>query len=122
MSHQDFKVVVFNTKEQKKNNEKKKEVDKKISQKQIQTNDNSILKIQADKKFGQLLSQSRLVCGYKTQSDFIKKLNQNGLNISAQIYSKWENNKENPTNEQISKIEKVLKVKLPRNKKVIFDI
>lgn len=122
MSHQDFKVVVFNTKEQMKNNEKKKEVDKKISQKQIQTNDNSILKIKADKKFGQLLSQSRLVCGYKTQSDFVKKLNQNGLNISAQIYSKWENNKENPTNEQISKIEKVLKVKLPRNKKVIFDI
>lgn len=119
MEGQDFKVVVFNTKEKKALDQNKKEVQKKISQKQVSSNDNEVIKVQADKKLGQLLSQSRLTKGFKTQGDFVKELNQrSNLNISAQIYSKWESNKEVPTNEQIAKMEKILQIKLPRNKKV----
>ena len=68
---------------------------------------------------GLLLSQARLLKNFKTQNDFVKELNQKtNLNISVQIYNKWESNKENPSNEQIAKIEKLLGVKLPRNKKI----
>ena len=127
MSHQDFKTVVFsnvsNT-SKKVDNENKKEVTKKISQKQVTTNDNEVIKIQTDKKLGQILSQARLAKGFKTQVDFVKELNQKktNLNISLQIYTRWENNKEVPTNEQIAKIEKLLSVKLPRVKKVRFEL
>ena len=119
MEHQDFKTVVFNSKEKKAVDQNKKELQKRISQKQVSSNDNEVVKVQADKKLGQLLSQARLAKGFKTQGDFIKELNQKtNLNISAQIYGKWESNKEVPTNEQIAKMEKVLTVKLPRNKKI----
>ena len=123
MEHQDFKTVVFNSKEKKVLEQNKKEVQKRISQKQVLSNDNEVIKIQADKKLGQLLSQARLAKGFKTQGGFIKELNQKiNLNISSQIYSKWESNKEVPTNDQIAKMEKVLCVKLPRNKKVKKEI
>ena len=125
MEHQDFKTITFNSKEKKAVDQNKKEVQKKISQKQVTqatSGDNEIVKVQADKKLGQLLSQARLAKGFKTQGDFIKELNQKtNLNISSQIYSKWESNKEVPTNEQISKMEKVLNTKLPRNKKIKID-
>ena len=122
MDHQDFKTVVFNQKEKKAIDQNKKEVQKRISQKQVSSNDNEVVKVQADKKLGQLLSQARLAKGFKTQGDFIKELNQKtNLNISAQIYSKWESNKEVPTNEQIAKMEKVLTAKLPRNKKIKIE-
>jgi ribosome-binding protein aMBF1 (putative translation factor) len=122
MEHQDFKTITFNTKEKKVIDQNKKEVQKRISQKQVSSNDNEVVKVQADKKLGQLLSQARLAKGFKTQGDFIKELNQKtNLNISPQIYSKWESNKEVPTNEQIAKMEKVLTVKLPRNKKIKIE-
>ena len=119
MEHQDFKTVVFNSKEKKVLEQNKKEVQKKISQKQVSTNDDKIIKIEADKKLGQILSQARISKGFNKQSDFVKELSQKAhLNVSAQIYSKWESNKEVPSNEEISKIEKLVGVKLPRNKKV----
>lgn len=125
MEHQDFKTVVLNNvsvKEKKAVDQNKKEVQKRISQKQVSSNDNEVVKVQADKKLGQLLSQARLAKGFKTQGDFIKELNQKtNLNISPQIYSKWESNKEVPTNEQIAKMEKVLTTKLPRNKKIKIE-
>lgn len=122
MEHQDFKTITFNSKEKKVLDQNKKEVQKRISQKQVSSNDNEIVKVQADKKLGQLISQARLAKGFKTQGDFIKELNQKtNLNISSQIFSKWENNKEVPTNEQIAKMEKVLITKLPRNKKIKID-
>ena len=125
MEHQDFKTIVLNNvsaKGKKAVDENKKEVQKRISQKQVSSNDNEVVKVQADKKLGQLLSQARLAKGFKTQGDFIKELNQKtNLNISPQIYSKWESNKEVPTNEQIAKMEKVLTTKLPRNKKIKID-
>lgn len=122
MEHQDFNTVTFNAKTEKDKKQENKEIEKKISQKQVTTNDNEVVKIESDKKLGQLLSQSRLTMGFKTQSDFIKELNQKtNMNISIQIYSKWESNKEVPTNEQIAKMEKLLKVKLPRNKKIKIE-
>ena len=125
MEHQDFKTITFNSKEKKVLDQNKKEVQKRISQKQVTqvtSGDNEIVKVQADKKLGQLISQARLAKGFKTQGDFIKELNQKtNLNISSQIFSKWENNKEVPTNEQIAKMEKVLTTKLPRNKKIKID-
>lgn len=122
MEHQDHNTIVFNSGNKNKIDENKKEIQKKVSQKQVTTNDSEIVKVQADKKLGQLLSQSRLTKGFKTQGDFIKELNQKtNLNVSSQVYSKWENNKEVPTNEQIAKMEKVLGVKLPRNKKIKIE-
>ena len=122
MEHQDFNTITFNQKEKKAIDQNKKEVQKRISQKQVTSNDNEVVKVQADKKLGQLLSQARLAKSFKTQGDFIKELNQKtNLNISPQIYGKWESNKEVPTNEQIAKMEKVLSVKLPRNKKIKID-
>ncbi len=118
MEHQDFKTIIFNSKNVKDEN-KNKEVQKKVSQKQIKTNDDEIIKTEIGKKFGQILSQGRISKGFKKQSDFVKELSQRAhLNVSLQIYSKWESNKEVPTNDEISKIEKVLGVKLPRNKKI----
>ena len=118
MDHQDFKPIVFNSNEKKEIKESQKEILKKISQKQVCTNDNEIIKIFPHKKLGQLLSQGRLAKNFKTQNDFVKELNQKtNLHISIQIYSKWESNREIPTNEQIAKMEKILMIKLPRNKK-----
>ena len=43
------------------------------------------------------------------------------MKISLHLYTKWEANKEIPTNEQNAKMEKILGVKLPRNKKVKIE-
>lgn len=112
---QDWNTIVFNSKENKQKKEKDKEIEKRVSQKVLNSED---VKIVADKKLGQILSQARIAKGINKQSDFVIELNKVGLNISVQIYSKWESNKEIPTNEQIAKMEKVLSIKLPRNKKV----
>jgi len=112
---QDWNTIVFNSKESKQKNEKNKEIEKRVSQKVVNSED---VKIVADKKLGQILSQARLAKGINKQSDFVNELNKVGLNISVQIYSKWESNKEIPTNEQIAKMERVLSIKLPRNKKI----
>ena len=74
MEHQDFKTLVFSQKEKKAVDQNKKEVQKRISQKQVTSNDNEVVKVQADKKLGQLLSQARLAKGFKTQGDFIEVL------------------------------------------------
>ena len=119
MEHQDFKTIILNPKHKKKIEIVKKDTEKKLSQKQVKTTEEEIIKIEADKKLGQILSQARISKGFNKQSDFVKELsNKVNLNVSLQIYSKWESNKEVPTNEQISKMEKFLCIKLPRNKKV----
>lgn len=115
---QDWNTIIFNSKDNKQKTEKNKEIQKKISQKVV---NNEETKIVADKKLGQILSQARLAKGINKQSDFVNELNKVGLNISVQIYSKWESNKEIPTNEQIAKMERVLSIKLPRNKKIKID-
>lgn len=120
MEHQDFKQVIFNKSNGRNgsngsNGRNKTEISKKISQ--LQT-DLENVKIESDKKLGKLMSQARLAKGFNTQLEAVKEINsKTNLNISQQIYSRWESNKEAPTNEQIAKMEKVFGVKLPRNKK-----
>ena len=116
MEHQDFNTVIFtkNTK-----TEKNKEIQNKISKKETNLED---IKIQGDKKLGQLLSQGRLAKGFNKQSDFVNEFNsKSNIKISLQLYTKWEANKDFPTNEQIAKMEKILCIKLPRNKKIKIE-
>lgn len=116
MEHQDFNTVTFNSKGEKEKQQKDKEKSKANSQRVINAEE---VKIEADKKLGQILAQSRLAKGFNSQVNFVKELNgRTNLNISQQLYGRWEANKEAPTNEQIAKMEKVLGVKLPRNKKI----
>jgi ribosome-binding protein aMBF1 (putative translation factor) len=120
MDHQDFKPVILNSKQRKDSEVIAKETQKRISQKVKDIADTlETVKIEADKKLGQQLSQARIAKGFNKQSDFVNEINsKSNLKISLQIYTKWESNKEIPTNEQIAQMEKILGVKLPRNKKV----
>ena len=45
----------------------------------------------------------------------------NELGISEQVLGRWETNKETPENKDIAKIEKLLRIKLPRAQKVKID-
>ena len=107
---QDFQVITFNAKVDSQKKDQNKEVQKNISQRTVSPED---VKIEADKKLGKILSQARITKGYNSQKEFASK-----LGISSSIYTKWENNSEVPTNEQIAKMEKILGIKLPRNKKI----
>lgn len=120
MEHQDFKPVILNSKQRKDSEVIAKETQKRISQKVKDLAETlETVKIEADKKLGQQLSQARIAKGFNKQSDFVNEFNsKSNLKISLQIYTKWESNKEIPTNEQIAKMEKILGVKLPRNKKL----
>ena len=73
------------------------------------------IKMEAPTNLGQLILQAR-----NTKSKTQKVL-ATELKISASILSRWETNKEAPTNKQIADIEKTLGVKLPRSKKVNVD-
>ena len=117
MQHQDFNTIIFNSGN---NNISEKKKEKKEGKTPLMS-DNDTIKIEPDKKLGQLLSQGRLTKGFKTQNDFVKELIKNKLNISIQIYNKWESNKDIPTNQQIAIMEKVLSIKLPRNKKIKIE-
>ncbi len=111
MEHQDFNIVTFNSKFDKLKLDKEKE--KKISQKIVSTEN---IKIEPPKNLGLLICQARTSKGIKTQKDLSILLGVNILTVQ-----KWENNKCTPSNLEISKIEKTLGVKLPRNKKIKID-
>jgi DNA-binding transcriptional regulator YiaG len=64
---------------------------------------------------GKLIAQSRLTLN-SDQKRFAAL-----LGVSTQMLSRWECNKELPTNAQIALIEKITKVKLPRCKKVVVS-
>jgi DNA-binding transcriptional regulator YiaG len=64
---------------------------------------------------GKLIAQSRLTLN-KDQKQFAAL-----LGVSQQMLSRWECNKELPTNAQIALIEKITKVKLPRCKKMVVS-
>jgi DNA-binding transcriptional regulator YiaG len=64
---------------------------------------------------GKLIAQSRLTLN-SDQKQFAAL-----LGVSTQMLSRWECNKELPTNAQIALIEKITKVKLPRCKKVVVS-
>ena len=104
--HQDWDTVVF------KSNPKQPVVNK-TKPKQLSSDEE--IKIEQPKQLGQLILQARTTCN-KTQ-----KVLANDLGIAVQILSRWETNKEYPDNKQISNIEKILKIKLPRSKKKIVS-
>jgi ribosome-binding protein aMBF1 (putative translation factor) len=64
---------------------------------------------------GKIIAQARVING-KNQKELASS-----IGISQLILSRWEANKELPTNSQIALLEKTLKVKLPRCQKVYVD-
>jgi ribosome-binding protein aMBF1 (putative translation factor) len=64
---------------------------------------------------GKIIAQARVING-KNQKELASM-----IGISQQILSRWEANKDLPTNSQIALLEKTLKVKLPRCQKVYVD-
>jgi ribosome-binding protein aMBF1 (putative translation factor) len=111
MEHQDWTPVILNKTEDKDNNINKKKNKIKLSQKPPEED----IKMEPSTKLGQLICQARTAKS-KTQ----KQLSAN-LGISNSVLSRWETNKEVPSNADIAKIEKVLGIKLPRSKKVKVD-
>jgi ribosome-binding protein aMBF1 (putative translation factor) len=110
MDCQDWKQVTFKTI----STNEKKEAAKKIHSKK--TNDDpEKVKMEPPKQLGQLIAFAR--CS--------KTLNQKQLacqlGISQQILSRWESNREVPSNLEIAKINKLLGVKLPKCKKVAIE-
>jgi|TARA_Y100000389_G_C17455880_1_gene518125 ribosome-binding protein aMBF1 (putative translation factor) len=104
MEHQDWKPVTLNN-----NSYKQKNVDKSkiVSQHQPDVE----RKMEAPSKLGQLICQGRTV---KNKN---QKLLASELGISVQVLSRWETNKELPSNADIAKIERVLGIKMPRAKR-----
>ena len=101
MEHQDWNVVSLNTKKGVKPN------------KHIQSKPSLAKQLVINEPLGKLIAQSRLTLN-KDQKCFATL-----LGVSQQMLSRWESNKELPTNAQIALIEKITKVKLPRCKKVV---
>ena len=106
MDHQDWNNITFNNVQ---NKEKKEKVNTNKAPNSEKTH------LEAPKELGKTIAQART----------LKKKNQKelatDLGISQQLLSRWESNKEIPTNAQIAIIEKNLGVKLPRCKKVKND-
>ena len=112
MKHQDWNNIIINasgTKE-KTTLQKKSETSKSIHVTPPET-----IKMEAPSNLGQLISQAR------NTKKITQKALATDLQISPSILSRWETNKEVPTNGEIAKIEKKLGVKLPRSKKVKVD-
>ncbi len=105
MEHQDWNNVTFN-----KSNLNKRTQATKINSNKVLNQEE--VKIEAPKGLGKLISQARTT----------KKKNQKELatliGVNQQILARWENNKEIPNNLQITIIEKILEIKLPRIKKI----
>jgi len=110
MEHQDWdNIIIHNPLASKERVLEKKQQNKAFSQKEVGPEE---AHLEASKLLGQLISQARTLKG-KTQKEFATE-----LSISSQILSRWESNKEIPTNAQIALIEKKTGIKLPRAKKV----
>ncbi len=104
--HQDWNVVTFSSK----SNLPKKQISK---PKVLESNQE--IKYEQPKQLGPLILQARTTCK-KNQKELA-----NQLGIAVQILSRWETNKEVPDNKQIANIERILRIKLPRSKKVIVS-
>ena len=105
MDHQDWTPVVLNARTE--------QVKKKKSQKIIsQLTPSEDTKMETPTNLGQLICQARTAKS-KTQKQLSAE-----LGISTSVLSRWETNKEVPTNAQIALIANKLGVILPRSKKV----
>ena len=105
-NHQDWNTITFTNKPK---------VEKKPISKPKVLESNQEIKYEQPKQLGQLILQARTTCK-KNQKELA-----NQLGIAVQILSRWETNKEIPDNKQIANIERTLRIKLPRSKKVIVS-
>jgi ribosome-binding protein aMBF1 (putative translation factor) len=108
MEHQDWNSIKLNTPAvQKKDNIKKPQIGSNKVEK--------VEKIIMKEPLGKIIAQARVING-KNQKELAS-----AIGISQQMLSRWEANKDLPTNSQIALLEKTLKVKLPRCQKVYVD-
>jgi DNA-binding transcriptional regulator YiaG len=105
MEHQDWNAIALNPKKNVKFDNTSNPKPKPIIVKQLVSSE----------PIGKLIAQSRLTLN-KDQKQFAAL-----LGVSQQMLSRWECNKELPTNAQIALIEKITKVKLPRCKKMVVS-
>ena len=105
MDHQDWNIVKINASNKSKKPQQPQQPPQ-PPQPQMTT------KIIMKEPLGKLIAQARVITG-KTQKDLALM-----VGISQQVLSRWEANKELPSNAQIALLEKTLKVKLPRTQKV----
>lgn len=102
MEHQDWNKVVFSNKKAQKPPVKN----------VVKKDPNVVEKLVAPTNLGVLISQAR------TTNKKTRKNMANELGISEQVLGRWETNKETPENKDIAKMEKLLRIKLPRAQKV----
>ena len=106
MEHQDWNSIKLNTSDK---------TSVKTSVKKTQASINKVEKLIMKEPLGKIIAQARVING-KNQKELASS-----IGISQQILSRWEANKDLPTNYQIALLEKTLKVKLPRCQKVYVD-
>lgn len=106
MEHQDWNSIKLNTSDK---------TSVKTSVKKTQASVNKVEKLIMKEPLGKIIAQARVING-KNQKELASS-----IGISQQILSRWEANKDLPTNYQIALLEKTLKVKLPRCQKVYVD-
>ena len=102
MEHQDWNKVVFSNKKPEKPQVKN----------VVKKDPNVVEKLVAPSNLGVLISQAR------TTTKKTRKQLSNELGIAEQVLGRWETNKETPENKDIAKVEKLLRIKLPRVQKV----
>ena len=105
MLHQDWNNITFTTKKDKLESINK---DKNLSQKKSNQN----YELKAPSNLSKSIIQARNTKSLK-QDDLAKT-----IGVSSIVYKRWESGKENPTNLEIAKLEKILGIKLPRLIKV----
>lgn len=108
MEHQDWNSIKLNTPALKNKDTNKKPH---ISANKV----NKVEKVIMKEPLGKIIAQARVINGINQKE--LASL----IGISQQILSRWEANKDLPTNSQIALLEKTLKVKLPRCQKVYVD-
>jgi ribosome-binding protein aMBF1 (putative translation factor) len=108
MEHQDWNIVKINASNKSKKPQQPQQPQQPPQSQQPQMTTKIIMK----EPLGKLIAQARVITG-KTQKDLASM-----VGISQQVLSRWEANKELPSNAQIALLEKTLKVKLPRTQKV----
>ena len=115
MAHNDFqdwKPVVINGKQSQNNTvEKKKYQPSKMSKLEKEINEDSYTAPKPNIEFKKEFQKARLL-KKKSQADVAKS-----LNIKQNIINEYESGKKVPDNLTIAKLERLLGVKLPRNKK-----
>tara|TARA_B100000787_G_scaffold170105_1_gene164043 strand:+ start:8018 stop:8359 length:342 start_codon:yes stop_codon:yes gene_type:complete len=106
MNHQDWQQCTFNTIS---NNAKQETLKKKNSTK---TSNPEHSKLEQSNNLGKIIA-ARRVDQHIKQKELANK-----IGVSVQVLNRWESNKEILTNSNIASIEKILGIKLPRNKKI----